>query len=62
LIAHQRGELSYDSATSPVQFAGIAAAVNGTTTGVMRYADAGYEESLDEAARRGINHFQLPPS
>jgi len=35
---------------------------NDTTTGVMRYADAGYEESLDEAARHGINHFRLPPS
>jgi urocanate hydratase len=34
---------------------------NDTTTGVMRYADAGYQESLDEAARSGINHFRLPP-
>lgn len=33
---------------------------NDTTTGVMRYADAGYEESFDEIARKQINHFHLP--
>jgi urocanate hydratase len=33
---------------------------NDTSTGVMRYADAGYEESLDEVARSGIRHFRLP--
>jgi urocanate hydratase len=32
---------------------------NDTTTGVMRYADAGYEESLDEVRKTGIRHFQL---
>jgi urocanate hydratase len=34
---------------------------NDTTTGVMRYADAGYEESFDEIARSDIQHFKLPP-
>ena len=34
---------------------------NDTSTGVMRYADAGYDESLDEAARNDIKHFRLPP-
>ena len=33
---------------------------NDTSTGVMRYADAGYEESFDEAAKHGIRHFRLP--
>lgn len=33
---------------------------NDTTTGVMRYADAGYEESYDEVARKNIDHFRLP--
>jgi len=33
---------------------------NDTTTGVMRYADAGYQESLDEVARNDIKHFRLP--
>jgi len=28
----------------------------------MRYANAGYEESLDEAARGSINHLRLPTS
>ena len=32
---------------------------NDTSTGVMRYADAGYEESFDEAQRAGIQHFRL---
>jgi urocanate hydratase len=30
---------------------------NDTATGVMRYADAGYEEALDEARRKSINVF-----
>jgi urocanate hydratase len=34
---------------------------NDTATGVMRYADAGYEESFDEIARGNIDHFRLPP-
>ncbi len=33
---------------------------NDTTTGVMRYADAGYDESFDEIARNDIKHFRLP--
>jgi urocanate hydratase len=33
---------------------------NDTSTGVMRYADAGYEESFDEAEKSGIRHFRLP--
>jgi hypothetical protein len=27
---------------------------------VMRYADAGYPEALDEARNKGLRHFQLP--
>ena len=34
---------------------------NDTALGVMRYADAGYEEALDEIARKRINHFRMPP-
>jgi urocanate hydratase len=30
---------------------------NDTATGIMRYADAGYEEALDEARRKGVRHF-----
>lgn len=33
---------------------------NDTSTGVMRYADAGYEEALDEVRQKKINHFRLP--
>jgi urocanate hydratase len=33
---------------------------NDTTTGIMRYADAGYEESFEEIARHDIKHFRLP--
>jgi urocanate hydratase len=33
---------------------------NDTSLGVMRYADAGYPEALDEAASKGVRHFQLP--
>lgn len=32
---------------------------NDTASGVMRYADAGYEESFDEIARKDIAHFDL---
>jgi urocanate hydratase len=32
---------------------------NDTATGIMRYADAGYEEAVDEAKRAGIQHFRL---
>jgi urocanate hydratase len=32
---------------------------NDTAIGVMRYADAGYEEALDEARRKGVRHFRL---
>ena len=32
---------------------------NDTATGVMRYADAGYEESLDEIASSNIDYFRL---
>ncbi|WP_376710053.1 urocanate hydratase [Pseudochrobactrum lubricantis] len=32
---------------------------NDTSLGVMRYADAGYEEALDEAEKKNIRHFKL---
>ena len=32
---------------------------NDTATGVMRYADAGYEESLDEIASSDIDYLRL---
>jgi len=35
------------------------ALTNDTSLGVMRYADAGYEESRDEAAAKGIGWFDL---
>jgi urocanate hydratase len=35
------------------------ALTNDTATGVMRYADAGYEEAHDEARRKGVRHFRL---
>ena len=31
---------------------------NDTATGVMRYADAGYADALDEAQRQNLNHFR----
>jgi urocanate hydratase len=37
------------------------ALTNDTTSGVMRYADAGYEEALEEARRSGVRHFRLTP-
>ena len=33
---------------------------NDTSMGVMRYADAGYPEALDEADDKSIRHFQMP--
>jgi len=35
------------------------ALTNDTALGVMRYADAGYEESLDEIAIKGIGHIRV---
>ena len=35
------------------------ALTNDTALGVIRYADAGYEESLDEIARKGIGHIRV---
>lgn len=32
---------------------------NDTSLGVMRYADAGYEEAIDESKRRNLNYFSL---
>ncbi|MCT4655056.1 MAG: urocanate hydratase [Cohaesibacter sp.] len=32
---------------------------NDTSLGVMRYADAGYEEATDEVAKKGIRHIAL---
>jgi urocanate hydratase len=32
---------------------------NDTSLGVMRYADAGYAEALDEVRRKGLQHFEL---
>jgi urocanate hydratase len=35
------------------------ALTNDTALGVMRYADAGYEASLDEVEKKGIGYIQL---
>jgi urocanate hydratase len=35
------------------------ALTNDTSLGVMRYADAGYDEARDEAARQGLQWFDL---
>jgi urocanate hydratase len=35
---------------------------NDTSTGVMRYADAGYPEAIEEARAKGIGHFDLSGS
>jgi urocanate hydratase len=35
------------------------ALTNDTSLGVMRYADAGYPDALDEAQRKGVRHFRL---
>jgi len=32
---------------------------NDTSLGIMRYADAGYPEALDEASNKGVRHFRL---
>jgi urocanate hydratase len=32
---------------------------NDTALGVMRYADAGYPEALDEVERKGLRHIRL---
>ncbi|MBN8942939.1 MAG: urocanate hydratase [Rhizobiales bacterium] len=32
---------------------------NDTSLGVMRYADAGYDDAIDEVARKGIGHIAL---
>jgi urocanate hydratase len=36
------------------------ALTNDTTTGLLRYADAGYTESFEEVARHDVRHFKLP--
>jgi urocanate hydratase len=36
------------------------ALTNDTSLGVMRYADAGYEEARDETMVKSIRHFELP--
>jgi urocanate hydratase len=36
------------------------ALTNDTTTGLLRYADAGYSESFEEVARHEVRHFRLP--
>jgi urocanate hydratase len=38
------------------------ALTNDTSLGVMRYADAGYPEALEEAERKGVRHFRLTSS
>lgn len=38
------------------------ALTNDTALGVMRYADAGYPEALDEVRRRGLDYFDLSGS
>lgn len=35
------------------------ALTNDTSLGVIRYADAGYEDALDEAAKKQVGHIQL---
>jgi len=35
------------------------ALTNDTALGVIRYADAGYEDALDEAAAQGVGHIRL---
>jgi len=37
----------------------LRALTNDTALGVMRYADAGYEEALDEAVRKGVRRLAL---
>ncbi len=35
---------------------------NDTSLGIMRYADAGYDEAYDEAAEKHVRHFRLTPA
>jgi urocanate hydratase len=35
------------------------ALTNDTSLGIMRYADAGYPDAIDEARRNNIRHFAL---
>jgi urocanate hydratase len=35
---------------------------NDTSLGIMRYADAGYDEAHDEAAAKQVRHFRLTPA
>jgi urocanate hydratase len=35
------------------------ALTNDTSLGVMRYADAGYDEAFDEIRAKGLRHFRL---
>ncbi len=35
------------------------ALTNDTSLGIMRYADAGYPDALDEAEKKGLRHFRL---
>jgi urocanate hydratase len=34
---------------------------NDTALGIMRYADAGYDDAYAEAASKGVRHFRLVP-
>jgi urocanate hydratase len=36
------------------------ALTNDTSLGIMRYADAGYADAIDEAQKRSLQHFRLP--
>jgi urocanate hydratase len=36
------------------------ALTNDTSLGIMRYADAGYADAIDEAQKRSVQHFRLP--
>jgi urocanate hydratase len=33
---------------------------NDTSLGIMRYADAGYPEAIEEVRAKDVRHFQLP--
>jgi urocanate hydratase len=37
----------------------VHALTNDTALGVMRYADAGYDESFEEIAAKGIGHIKV---
>lgn len=49
-----------DVRAHPTGDMGSHALTNDTSLGVMRYADAGYEDALDEAATKGIRRFDVP--